>query len=988
MGITRPPSWRTVAAAVAAVGMLWLATAGAAPTTCRDAMVRSGGTGTWTFYDAPIFPQGDSIVTAHAIDPQSPNRWYITNGQAIMASQDGGCSWSASYTLPATPTADQPVATGTGRVHALSAGGGRVLASLTGATTVEAPAETPPTGVRPEAGSGVTVVLTSADGGASWQNSAAPLSNDGGAPGPLVQSRSNPDTVFVGTGTKIRRSTDGGATFTSAFPLVGAKVPTEGAPADPAPEVANVAGGINEIAPDPVDGQVVLARGDHFVWRSTDGGQIFDVVLSTATLPDVPEGATLFGPAFSRQGAQPGRVTFTLGGPTQPGVMSYLVSEDGGETYDSRGIEQMGRISGAPLSLVAGNTMREDVILTTQTFTGRGIASVYRWHPAVKRLVDVDDFGLGELRGTQVDASGQPLAHFFNGRKLITWELPPGGMAAVKVPGEPDFLGKRPNFKLGPDGEPERPPDTPKGPQGTLSPPGGDVKVPPGGSTEVAYDLKLPARPSRLDTFFLLDTSGSTDPYIIALSRGLTRLAQSLADDRIDAWFGLGEYQDRLGIRYRRRSDLRPPDDQFLRYQLDSIRTTGGQEPGYTAVHQAVSGTGVANPQNGDPVPAGRNAHWRRGTARLLLQVADEPFSDDPDGADREAAVEALKGNRVAYVGAVVTKRPLPQESARVCGTIDTTPAAPPTTGTPVKLEQDADSYRLLCQMVDLARAAGTLAPAGGVDCDGDEQVDIPQGEPLVCVIPNARVDGLPDAVRRLAGAVRLEQPVRLQAGEGTPIKTEIAPAADYNAVNVRQDNALAFTAKFSCEPEQEGKEFDVAVQAVVDDLPVAQAAPKVVCGEKPAVAPVIPPRLKKAKPAQPALEKAIAAAVPPVPVAAPLVVPQPPPPVAQVPSQAPAQGNAPVSQPATGQVASTQVSQVQASAAQQEKQVQVAVEKVRIDDDPSVSELNFAREPQEAPGHWPWLVRTLGMAGVLGAAGAAMSRRRTNSNTRKVHIR
>jgi hypothetical protein len=150
---------------------------------------------------------------------------------------------------------------------------------------------------------------------------------------------------------------------------------------------------------------------------------------------------------------------------------------------------------------------------------------------------------------------------------------------------------------------------------------------------------------------------------------------------------------------------------------------------------------------------------------------------------------------------------------------------------------------------------------------------------------------------------------------------------------------------------------------------------------------PLVPPKpLRKVEPIEP--EPALAAAVPQAPVPAPLLAPNQPPPTAQVPSQAPAQANAPVSQPATGQASAHQVTQAQASAAQQEKQVQVAVQTVRIDGQPSVSELDFARATQEAPGEWPWLLRTLGIAGVLGAAGAALSRRRTNTNTRKAHNR
>jgi hypothetical protein len=100
------------------------------------------------------------------------------------------------------------------------------------------------------------------------------------------------------------------------------------------------------------------------------------------------------------------------------------------------------------------------------------------------------------------------------------------------------------------------------------------------------------------------------------------------------------------------------------------------------------------------------------------------------------------------------------------------------------------------------------------------------------------------------------------------------------------------------------------------------------------------------------------------------------------------AQVQAPSPIQATGQASATQLAQGQVGAAQQEKQVQGTLQTVRIDGAPSVTELDFASAPAQAPGDWPWLVRTLGMAGVVGAAGAALVRRRTQRDTRKVHDR
>ena len=51
-----------------------------------------------------------------------------------------------------------------------------------------------------------------------------------------------------------------------------------------------------------------------------------------------------------------------------------------------------------------------------------------------------------------------------------------------------------------------------------------------------------------------------------------------------------------------------------------------------------------------------------------------------------------------------------------------------------------------------MAEATNAIAPAGGVDCDNDGVIDIPEGDPLVCTIPSTGA-GIGNAIVNVVGA-------------------------------------------------------------------------------------------------------------------------------------------------------------------------------------------------------------------------------------------
>jgi hypothetical protein len=957
-----------------ALGCALLAVAGAQSPGCGETEVHKGVTGTWTVREGPQFSSGDSKIIAFAVDPTATSHQYATNGSVVMASSDAGCSWDEALALPAQSSSSEPLTGGNALIHALAARGGRVVATAGGPTS--------PTVItaneRPYPADALTVVYHSEDGGKAWRPAAQPMPNGAAGPGALAQAPSDPKVVYLATGRQMRRSDDGGATFR----LLGSTEENE--------VVSNADAAIEAIAVDPATPDTVVARGNFTAWRSTDGGQSF---IPYQRSEGGPSDNTVFGPAFGRAG----RVTFTQGdkdgqGVAHKRVAGWLLSSDGGATIMALMPDRHGIVRGELTSMAAGDDP-DDLVMTTVAGDG-GVAGIWRWYPKDRRVVYMDEFSLAPLAGAQAQDAPRPAMFFVHGsREIVTWETPPEGISDVPAPPVVTNEQSRPGgAALGK--EPPQPEDVPKGPKAKLDPGSGDVRVPPGASTTVDYRLHLPRRPARLDTFFLMDSSTSTDPYIERVATSLNRLSESLVERGIDGWFGLGEYQDRGGLRYRRRADLRPPGE-YLRRAFDTINTEGGEEPGYTALHQMATGSGILDPPRGTPVKPGQDAHWRTGTVRLALMAADEPFHSDPSGATPDETIAALNARDIHFIGLLVAAAPIPAGQGLVdCAPIEDVEYDDeeiPAVGQP-------NSAHLLCQMQKLARGTNTFAPKGGVDCDGNGIVDLPEGQPMVCVVTDGatlELNTIDDAVEQVMLSFPLKAPVKLAPKGTPPVAVEVAPAGDYGAVEARAGAEGTFAVKFTCGAEQAGKAFDVPLLATLGDLPIADATPRVVCGELPAA--VVPPGREASRPPEdpaPAKitpEKAPVAIAPAtqVPVLAP--APLPPPPPAPVPASVTAPASAPAPAPATSTSNSTVQASAPASAPAQvgavaeETEPVVGFQTVRVEDEPAAGELNFNFVRNDHQDQLPWLLRTLGIAAVLAAGTGTALRRQTQKTLKKV---
>jgi hypothetical protein len=967
---------------------------------CKDATERRGTTGVWSRIGQPGWPEGPDGIVTHAVDPEN-GTWYITNGIVVQVSKDDGCHFEPVYTLDDARTDSPALGKSTALIDSLAANAGIIAVSIASPTV---------DGSRPAAGA--THVAISEDMGASW-GVAVPLTG-AGEPGPIVISRSNPSVIYAAAGKVLNRSDDAGATFT---PLTGIVL------ADPASL------GYPEIAVDPSDEDTVFVRSTIGISRTTDGGESWDNPVSDQVSAG-PGAASAGGPA---------RVVATTAG-ADGFVNGWFESRDGGESFQPRTEADFGEIAGTATGAAFGGLDEEDLIVTSIGVRGGPDPAVHRWYPKNQRFMDFDEFSWGPMRGATASNDGFTV-HFHSGGRLFTWELPSCGLDCVDPP-PPRNLP----FEF------FEPPPPPKARPAKLKPGEGDIVIPVGGSTTVKYSLEVPAQPTRLDTFFLLDSSGSTGGYIDGLKIGIGRLIRELLRGYTDSNFGLGEYQDtgftsdstrdadddagdtamQCGVantvRYRRRADIRPPDQSFQK-PLDAMEPCGGNEPGYTAAHQVATGAGVLEPRYGPRVKPGRGATWRDDTMRILFHVADEPFYPDPDGANRQQTIDALKARNMKFIGVDMSAN---GGSVTVSSNGSTTTAPGTNLGggkvdctqypsaEETQSEQRYGETPVYCYLADIARETGTLAPRGGVDCTGDGKADVLEGEPLVCAIAQSADGGgsgvieMADPVRELLLAIPDVQPVTFTQEGLAEVGVGIKALDDLN-VDVHGDHDLEFEVTLSCNAAQAQKAFPVRFRSTLKGHLIARAKARAICGSLPAApappvaeSPSDPPlqtkTAKKVAPDTPPVDKppAPVAVAPPIAPPAFAVAAAPPPPPAPVSNPAPAQ--APASAPGSASAPAAAQAMVPAAAlAKSPTEVQAQ----RIHDDPTKdegkSELKFSRytseESAEAqaellfsggedPGNGAWLFRMLGTTALLASAVAFAPRRRRQRQIRRAHIR
>src|SRR4051812_48540105 len=84
---------------------------------------RPGGitrAGDWIAAKGPKFVErlggGGQQISTYAVDPNNPQRVFVTNGTSVVKSLDGGCTWTEIFAIPETPDDITPFASSTTRL--------------------------------------------------------------------------------------------------------------------------------------------------------------------------------------------------------------------------------------------------------------------------------------------------------------------------------------------------------------------------------------------------------------------------------------------------------------------------------------------------------------------------------------------------------------------------------------------------------------------------------------------------------------------------------------------------------------------------------------------------------------------------------------------------------------------------------------------------------------------------------------------------------
>ncbi|HVE62278.1 MAG TPA: hypothetical protein VNB94_00555 [Mycobacteriales bacterium] len=460
----------------------------------------------------------------------------------------------------------------------------------------------------------------------------------------------------------------------------------------------------------------------------------------------------------------------------------------------------------------------------------------------------------------------------------------------------------------------------------TLTPQNLALSLRPGEIRDVPYSLALPAAPTPLDVFFLVDTTGSMGPVIAGLRRDIQQIINELAAASIAAEFGVGEFKDYPTPPYGSGADVPyrllrrvGPVDRSLVEAIEALQAGGGgdiPESAFTGLFQAATGLG-----DGSVVPPGQDAGFRPGALRVIVNVTDARFHAESDypGPGLNETVAALRRRSVRQVGLSVGG------------------------GGRSDLE-------------DVAVATRAFAPADGLDCDGDGDKDLPGGAPLVCDVGDSEgllpvgnpADGLlgdtpvriAPAIVGLLRSVRDEAAVELQTQ-----RDRLARVIGRNRVervDAKQDRVLRFVVRYSCPPTGLAEDAIVPLRAVSREAVIARASAVLRCPPPPTVPLLdrldLPPRAT-------APLAALVVLVPPLPPPAPVSQGQPDPQSNSQPeSQAQAQAQA---QPQVGVVAEeqdeVQVAAVEVPAEGRGVQELAMSDGRRADDDVAVVALGLA---------------------------------------------
>lgn len=755
--------------------------------------------GDWSSIGAPEFAEGPQTLTDYAIDPGRPRIMWATNGSTVMRTEDGGCTWDESFRLELLPSLDIPVSS--------------ALATIAEVVVPEDPSggrdvfllveerldtgdPDGPSGPLP-GGVGLRPhVIVSEDDGGSWRARDQGLPPVG-APRNLHIAPSNPDVAYVFVGSTLYVTIDGGNSW----------------------QQRGSHGGVIDYAIDTQNSDEL------WFWagalsHSLDGGR-------SATVNNYVPSFVTHGSVYRAPGGEARIMVYDADGG------GWWRSDDSGRTFTPN----VNSPSNNVISIASGANV-DAMVLSVH-------GAIYRYQapgawiemtPGVEQGVARDP-DAPDIIDLQIDRTASPsvfgrTANTIEMYTAFSLDLPP------LEPTAPDVI----DGAIG------------------LSPEAKKIELRQGESRKVQYELTLPPQATPLDVFFLLDTTQSMSSSIRGLQHGMHRIAQELADSKLDVQFGIGEYKDYPipgygdpiagDFPYLLRRDIGPADNSLVA-AIESMTASGGgrthlPEAQLTALYQAATGEGepgCASASAGSCVPEGQGASFRPDALKVFVNITDAAFENSPAHPSPPFAqvAETLRSSAILQIGLAVYG--------------------------PYGITAARNS------LIEMADATGTHAPSSGVDCNNDGFVELQAGAPLVCDIDEEESDGvlsLAPAIISTLRAITDEAPVELVAVDGAGFIKVMKPAL-YPRVNVKDPVSLGFSVTYAC-PSAGLPRGPVELIATVREVGVASAAANVVCTADPKIKDKL---LEDPLPpvAIPPVEPAAAVAVAPVPPAPPAPV-------------------------------------------------------------------------------------------------------------------
>lgn len=810
--------------------------------------------GFWVTYDVPEF-DGGGAITGYAIAAFHPERMFATNGRDVLRTADAGCSWKKVFSVAGKTPLDYGFRGDAATIDAI-----RVPRNPLASAQVLLV-------VREDAG-GVTRphVVRSTDGGETWASADAGLP-PAGEPESLLISPSNPAVAYLGVDVGggsldlVFRTDTGGTAWTLRSDL------TKTAPNR----------GIVDLEIDPLVPEHLWAYGSGGLLKSADGG---------ATWEPVPEfnGSELSEVEVYHAPSRGWPIEFAF----RSSHEDMRISTDNGKTWPR--VQTPGVVESAAY----GRTPNELVI------SARG--RIYFFDHVTQSWIEVR----APRPGIRQLVSDLGVEQDFYGHTAGTIERYDGPVSRIPPPdsgGGPVF--NAPGLIPPDEVQPPAPP--------ALGPAGTRVRLKTGAERTVDYELKLSAKDTPLDVFFLLDTSDTMSGTIQGLIDSVGGIINRLNAAGLDAHFGIGvsrAYTDTAIPRepcqsetqqncernfiYKRLVDLADySNHEQLEQALESLRAEAGGrfDSQLGALWAIATGEEIDDTPPGmqpSDVPAGQDASFRKGALNLIFVATDEPFATGQEG-DRDFTISDFGR---------ITPPDIPsyQEVADAVLAADAQVLGL-AIGQTLKTDRDdveGGGPTALGSMQEIARLTDALAPEGGVDCDGDGVADLEGGMPLVCPVRRHNVDqgeNLAAAITKLVEAVRGTTEIRLDVVRGEDVVAGVTPST-YPAVVEQKPNLLDFEVAYSCPDRLRGKTVEVELAAVAAGRTLDAVTTTVACLEKVVEPPPLP------------LDPVITLGL----VLPPLMPPAPPPIAANAPS-------------AQGQAQSQSQAQAQGAMAHQEQE-------------------------------------------------------------------